>query len=40
MDFLGPVPTVWDDTKALDGRISEYVLVARKKRQTTGTLAP
>jgi alpha-glucosidase len=30
MDFLGPVPTVWDDTKALDGRISEYVLVARK----------
>ena len=30
MDFLGPVPSVWDDTKALDGRISEYVLVARK----------
>lgn len=30
MDFLGPVPSVWDDTKALDGRISEYVLVARR----------
>ena len=30
MEFLGPVPSVWDDTKALDGRISEYVLVARK----------
>jgi len=30
MEFLGPVPTVWDDTRALDGRISEYVLVARK----------
>ncbi len=30
MDFLGPVPSVWDDTKALDGRIAEYVLVARR----------
>jgi alpha-glucosidase len=30
MDFLGAVPTVWDDTKARDGRIAEYVLVARK----------
>jgi alpha-glucosidase len=30
MDFLGPVPSVWDETKALDGRISEYVLVARR----------
>lgn len=30
MEFLGPVPSVWDDTKALDGRISEYVLVARR----------
>ena len=29
MDFLGPVPSVWDDTRALGGRISEYVLVAR-----------
>ena len=30
MEFLAPVPTVWDDTKALDGRIAEYVLVARR----------
>jgi alpha-glucosidase len=30
MDFLGPVPTVWDDTRVLDARIAEYVLVARK----------
>jgi len=30
MEFLGPVPSVWDDTRALDGRISEYVLVARR----------
>jgi alpha-glucosidase len=30
MEFLGPVPTVWDDTRVLDARIAEYVLVARK----------
>lgn len=31
MQFLGPVPTTWDETKALDGRISDYVIVARRK---------
>jgi alpha-glucosidase len=30
MDFLGPVPTTWDDTRVLDGRIAEYVIVARR----------
>jgi alpha-glucosidase len=30
MEFLGPVPSVWDDTKVLDGRIAEYVAVARR----------
>ncbi|HEY7352688.1 MAG TPA: glycoside hydrolase family 97 protein [Terriglobales bacterium] len=30
MEFLGPVPTTWDDTRVLDARIAEYVLVARK----------
>jgi alpha-glucosidase len=30
MDFLGPVPTTWDDTRLLDAKIAEYVLVARK----------
>jgi alpha-glucosidase len=30
MEFLSPVPTVWDDTKVLDAKIAEYVLVARK----------
>lgn len=30
MEFLAPVPTEWDDTKVLDGRIAEYVLVARR----------
>ncbi len=30
MDFLGPVPTEWDQTKVLDARIAEYVVVARR----------
>jgi alpha-glucosidase len=30
MDFLGPVPSVWDDTKVLDARIADYVVVARR----------
>jgi alpha-glucosidase len=29
MEFLGPVPTVWDDTKVLDAKIGDYVVVAR-----------
>jgi alpha-glucosidase len=30
MEFLGPVPTVWDDTKVLDAKLGEYVLIARR----------
>ncbi len=30
MEFLGPVPSVWDETHALDGRIGDYVAVARR----------
>ena len=30
MEFLAPVPSEWDDTKVLDGRIAEYVVVARR----------
>ncbi|MGA8432555.1 MAG: glycoside hydrolase family 97 protein [Candidatus Sulfotelmatobacter sp.] len=30
MEFLGPVPSVWDETKILDGKIAEYVVVARR----------
>ncbi len=29
MEFLAKVPTVWDDTKVLDAKVSEYVLLAR-----------
>jgi alpha-glucosidase len=30
MEFLAPVPTVWDETKVLDAKLGEYVLVARR----------
>jgi alpha-glucosidase len=30
MEFLKPVPSVWDDTKPLSGKISDYVVVARR----------
>jgi len=30
MEFLAAVPTVWDETKVLDGKIADYVLVARR----------
>jgi alpha-glucosidase len=31
MEFLGPVPSVWDETRVLDARMADYVLVARRK---------
>ena len=31
MEFLSAVPTTWDQTKVLNGSISQYVTVARKK---------
>jgi alpha-glucosidase len=30
MEFLAPVPSVWDETKVLDGKIAQYVVVARR----------
>ena len=30
MEFLAAVPTVWDDSKGLDGKIAEYVAIARR----------
>ena len=30
MEYLAAVPTEWDETKPLDGKISEYVAVARR----------
>jgi len=30
MEFLGPVPTVWDETKVLTAKIGDYIVVARR----------
>ncbi len=30
MEFLGPVPSVWDETRVLDGKLGDYVVVARR----------
>lgn len=29
--FISDIPTVWDETQPLDGRVGEYVVVARRK---------
>lgn len=34
MQFLSAVPTAFDDTKALDGKVGEYALMAKKKADT------
>jgi alpha-glucosidase len=31
MELLGRIPTVWDETIVLDGKVGEYIVVARKK---------
>lgn len=30
MEFLGPVPTVWDETRVLDAKFGDYLVVARR----------
>jgi alpha-glucosidase len=31
MELIGAVPTVWDETFVLDGKVGEYIVTARKK---------
>ena len=31
VDFIASVPTVWDETVALDGKLGEYAVIARRK---------
>ncbi len=31
MDFLGPVPAVWDETRVLQAKMGDYVAVARRR---------
>ena len=33
MDLLSKVPTVWDETRVLDGKIGDFIVVARRKGQ-------
>ena len=33
-EFIADIPTVWDETVALDGKIGEYVVMARRKGGT------
>ena len=30
MEFLGPVPTTWDETKVLEAKMGDYVVIARR----------
>ncbi|SHJ34932.1 alpha-glucosidase [Tangfeifania diversioriginum] len=34
MEFLEAVPSVWDDTKVLDAKVGEYILMARRSGDT------
>lgn len=34
MEFLEKVPSVWDDTKALAGKVGDYVMLARRSGET------
>lgn len=34
VDFIANVPTVWDETVALDGKLGEYAVIARRKGDT------
>jgi len=31
LDFITPIPTVWDQTVAVDGKIGDFAIVARRK---------
>ena len=32
--FIVDIPTVWDETRILDGRMGEYIITARRKGST------
>jgi len=34
MEFLSAVPTIWNDTKVLDAKVSDYIAVARRSGDT------
>jgi alpha-glucosidase len=34
LGFITSVPTVWDDTRVLDAKVSDYILIARRSGET------
>ena len=32
-DFIATVPEIWDETRGLDGKVGEYVAIARRNGQ-------
>lgn len=34
LEFISAVPTVWDETRVLDGKVGEYIVTARRKGDT------
>ncbi len=34
MEYLKEVPTVWDETRVLDGKVGDYILIARRSGDT------
>ena len=34
IDFLSAVPTTWDETQFIEGKVGDYIVVARRKGQT------
>jgi alpha-glucosidase len=34
MELLGSIPTAWDETRVLDGRVGEYIVTARQRGST------
>ena len=32
--FIADVPTVWDETKSIDGKVADYIVMARRKGDT------
>ncbi len=31
MEFLGSIPTVWDETKVIEAKLGDYIIIARRK---------
>ncbi len=39
LEYLAKVPTVWDETRVIDGKIGDYLIMARRKGDTCREIA-